>query len=138
MYKKIIASALAVAMCITLGTSRSSFAQASGTERSWSLSLPHENGNYYYPFRTKETNEKTGYVEVGSLSSSGVNVWFNKGEGLQSAVRITDVVKFKKACKKDVIYKTNYSKGKKVDMGIENADATILFRDKASGIVNYK
>lgn len=27
---------------------------------------------------------------------------------------------------------------KKVDMGIENADATILFRDKASGIVNYK
>ncbi len=111
---------------------------AAGTDRDWSLSLPHEHGNYYYPFRKKETNEKSGYVQVTKLESSGVAVWFNKGTSLKDVVRITDVVKFTKKAKKTVNYNSSSKKGSSVDMGIENSDYTWLFRDDAAGIVNYK
>lgn len=53
-------------------------------------------------------------------------------------MKITDVVKFRKKTKKDVEYNRNSKKGTGVDMGIENADSTMLFRDSASGTLNYK
>lgn len=118
--------------------SSSSKVFAAGTSRNWSLSLPHDNGNYYFPFRKKQTNQRDGYVEVTKMESSGVAVWFNKGTSLKNVVKITDVVKFNKKTKKTVYYKNNYSKGTSVDMGIENSDNTWLFKDSAAGKLNYK
>lgn len=99
--KKSICVCLAMSMLVGSNVLPNSkvFAET-GTVRDWSLALPHDNGNYYFPFRTKETNEKKGYVRVKKIESSGVNVWFNKGTSLKDVVKITDVVKFRKKPKK--------------------------------------
>lgn len=130
---------LAMTMVLTSAGANTGVVSAeTGTVRDWSLSLPHGNGNYYFPFRSKETNEKSGYANVKKMESSGVAIWFNKGTSLSNVVVITDIVKFSKTGKKTINYKSNYQKGTSVDMGIENSDSTIIFRDSASGTVNYK
>lgn len=135
---KKIGVVLAAAMVLTSIGMNPNTVLASGTERSWSLSLPHNNGNYYFPFRIKETNEVSGYATVKEMESSGVAIWFNKGTETSNAVKITDVVKFTKTGTKTINYNSNSAKGTSVDMGIENSDRTLIFRDYAAGVVNYK
>lgn len=137
--KKLIAFGGASALALSLLLTPANTVKASGTERSWSLALPHNNGNHYFPFRKKQTNEKKGYIILKSCdSSNGSNAWFCSGTGLSSAVRCSSIAHMRKPGKYVITYNKNSNAGSSVDMAIENSSSTWLIRDHASGVVNYK
>lgn len=130
------ASTLAISLLVTPPTT---VVNASGTERPWKVTLPHNNGNYYFPFRKKQTNEDRGYIYLKTCDSKdGVSAWFCSGTGLSSAMRCSNIVSMKAPKNRTVFYQSNSKKGSSVDMAIENSSSTWLKRDHASGIVNYK
>lgn len=148
MHKKLVYVGVSMALALTVlvggfaTTAKKAEAGSNGTERDWKVTLPHGNGNFYFPFRKKETNMDRGYVEVRKMGSSGVNVWFNTGTNVNDAKKITGVKMIDKSLLKFSVYvdyfEGKYSKGMSVDLGIENNDNTWLQRDDASGTVNYR
>ena len=137
--KKLIAFGGASALALSLLLTPANTVKASGTERSWSLALPHNHGNHYFPFRKKQTNETSGYIILKSCNSKeGANAWFCSGTGLSSAERCSSIARMYKPGKYNIRYTRNSNAGSSVDMAIENASKTIISRDHASGVVNYK
>ncbi|SES04158.1 hypothetical protein [Lachnobacterium bovis] len=137
--KKLIALGGASILSISMLVTPANTVKASGTERPWSLALPHNYGNHYFPFRKKQTNETSGYIILKSCDSQkGANAWFCSGTGLSSAVRCSSIARMRKPGKYLITYNKNSNAGSSVDMAIENASRTLIRRDHASGIVNYK
>lgn len=112
---------------------------ATGTERTWSASLPHDHGNVYFAIRDKETNEKKGTVKATKLAGTpGINAWFNTGSH-KSPKRITDIAGVTTTnVIYDVRYQSHSTKGTNVFLGIEDKEDTLIINNDAAGTVNYK
>lgn len=133
MKKKILGIALILGIVSTIGVSA-----ATGTDRTWSVSLPHNNGNAYFALRNKETNETKGNIKATSLPKQGINAWINTGSE-RSPIKITDIASVTTTnVVYDLRYQSNYSSGTVVFLGVENKESTSLFNGKAAGTVNYK
>lgn len=130
--------ALLLTAALAIVSSVSAFA-ATGTDRTWSASLPHDNGNVYFAIRDKETTETTGWVKATSLSGTpGVNAWFNTGSHA-SPIKITDIAGVTTTnVVYDLRYQSNSAVGTDVFLGIEDKEDTWLINNDAAGTTNYK
>ncbi|WP_102401896.1 hypothetical protein [Haloimpatiens massiliensis] len=112
---------------------------ATGTDRTWSASLPHDNGNVYFAIRDKETRETQGYVKATELDGTpGVNAWFNTGSHSRP-IKITDIAGVTtENVVYNVRYRSNSAVGTEVFLGIEDKEDTCIINNDAAGTVNYK
>lgn len=139
--KKHTIKAIALSLTLVSGvcTVLPTIAATTGTERTWSCTLPHNYGNKYFALRDKETNETTGTVKATEIEGTdSINVWFNTGT-TSSPIIITKITPITtENVSYDVMYQSNSTTGTDVFLGVENGEKTTLNNDTAAGTVNYK